>query len=120
CYVWCGLSGLIELWHVVFFCGPNVIPPYDFETVYALDHINLVEQADFGYQLLCFKHYHRTTDDVENGVLNPDNWVPNEKLSDPVVRQAIAYGIDRQGLVDGLLYGRGQPINSPIDRKSVV
>src|SRR5699024_12710509 len=39
---------------------------------------------------------------------------PNEKLSDPVVRQAIAYGIDRQGLVDGLLYGRGQPINSPI------
>src|SRR5699024_4223308 len=25
-----------------------------------------------------------------------------------------AYGIDRQGLVDWLLYGRGQPINSPI------
>ncbi|HLR79295.1 MAG TPA: peptide-binding protein [Bacillota bacterium] len=108
------MTGLLESEELDFVSEPNGIPPADFETVDALDHINIIEQADFGYQLLGFKHNHRTTDDVENGVLNPDNWVPNEKLSDPVVRQAIAYGIDRQGLVDGLLYGRGQPINSPI------
>ncbi|MFP3359758.1 ABC transporter substrate-binding protein, partial [Planococcus sp. SIMBA_143] len=73
-----------------------------------------IEQPDFGYQLLGFKHNHRTGEDVESGALEPDNWVPNEKLADPKVRQAISYAVNRQGLVEGLLYGRGQPINSPI------
>ena len=54
-----------------------------------------------------------------SGAIEPDNWVPNEKFSDPEVRQAIAWAIDREGLVgeghgEGLLHGRGQPINSPI------
>jgi peptide/nickel transport system substrate-binding protein len=36
----------------------------------------------------------------------------NEKLKDPLVRQALVYGIDRQGLIDGLLYGHGDTFNS--------
>src|SRR5699024_10884801 len=55
---------------------------------------------------------------IEEGVIDPDNWVPNEKLPKEV-RQAIAYAVDRQGLIgeqhgEGLLHGRGQIINSPI------
>ena len=84
-----------------------------------IENIEIIEQPDFGYQLLGFKHNHRTTADVEAGTINPDNWVPNKKLSNPVVRQAIAYAVNREGLVGeghgkGLLHGRGQPINSPI------
>src|SRR5690625_7714914 len=60
----------------------------------------------------------RTDEDVEEVVIDPDNWVENEKLPKEV-RQAIAYAVDRVGIVgeghgEGLLHGRGQPINSPI------
>ena len=30
-------------------------------------NIEIIEQADFGYQILGFKHNHRTTADVEAG-----------------------------------------------------
>ncbi len=33
------------------------------------------------------------------GAIEPDNWVPNEKLSNPEVRQAIAWAIDRRVLL---------------------
>ena len=108
------MTGLLESGEIDFIADPNGIAPADFESVQALDHITIIEQADFGYQLLGFKHHHRTTEDVESGELNPENWVPNEKVSNPKVRQALAYAINREGLVDGLLYGRGQPIDSPI------
>lgn len=42
-------------------------------------------------------------------------WFTNQKF-----RQAISYGIDRQGLVDGVLFGRGAPLwgpESPANRK---
>lgn len=108
------MTGLLESGELDFVADPGGIPPADYETVAAFGNIEIIEQADFGYQLLGFKHNHRTTEDVEAGVLEPDNWVPNEKLSNPVVRQAISYAVNREGLVEGLLYGRGQPINSPI------
>ncbi|WP_404457698.1 peptide-binding protein [Oceanobacillus kapialis] len=108
------MTGLLETGEVDFIADPNGIPPADFETVQAFGNIEIIEQPDFGYQLLGFKHHHRTAEDVEAGALEPDNWVPNEKLSDPKVRQAISYAVNREGLVEGLLYGRGQPINSPI------
>ncbi|MFC2949466.1 peptide-binding protein [Virgibacillus sediminis] len=108
------MTGLLESGELDFIADPNGIPPADYETVKAFGNIEIIEQPDFGYQILGFKHNHRTTEDVESGAIEPDNWIPNEKLSNPKVRQAIAYAVNRQGLVDGLLYGRGQPINSPI------
>ncbi|MEC5425660.1 peptide-binding protein [Virgibacillus sp. C22-A2] len=108
------MTGLLESGELDFIADPGGIPPADYETVEAFGNIEIIEQADFGYQLLGFKHNHRTTEDVEGGVLEPDNWVPNEKLDNPEIRQAISYAVNREGIVDGLLYGRGQPINSPI------
>ena len=108
------MTGLLEKGELDFIASPNGIPPADYDMVKDFENIHIIEQADFGYQILGFKHNHRTTEDVEAKVINPDNWVPNEKLSNPKVRQAIAYAVDREGLVQGLLHGKGQPINSPI------
>src|SRR5690625_624908 len=111
-------TGLLENGEVDFVADPGGIAPSEFEIVSGFDHIEIIEQADFGYQLLGFKHNHRTTEDVDAGLIEPDNWIPNEKMPQQV-RQAIAYAIDREGLVgsghgEGLLHGKGQPINSPI------
>ncbi|HLS60058.1 MAG TPA: peptide-binding protein [Virgibacillus sp.] len=112
------MTGLLEKGEIDFVADPGGIPPADFDIVDDYGNINIIEQADFGYQLLGFKMNHRTDEDVEDGVIEPDNWVENEKLPKEV-RQAIAYAIDRVGIVgeghgEGLLHGRGQPINSPI------
>lgn len=111
------MSGLLESGEIDFVADPNGIQPADYEMVQGLGNITIIEQPDFGYQIMGFKHNHRTADDVESGTLNPDNWVPNEKLSNPEVRQAIAYAINREGLIDGLLYGRGAILNSPIAKQ---
>lgn len=113
------MTGLLEKGEIDFIALPGGIDPADYDMVNEYDHVTLIEQADFGYQLLGFKHNHRTAEDVEAGVIEPDNWVPNEKIADPKVRQAIAWAIDRQGLIgeghgQGLLHGHGQLINSPI------
>lgn len=113
------MTGLLEKGDLDFIASPNGIPPADYNMVSEWDHIEIIEQVDFGYQVLGFKHNHRTTADVEAGVLNPDNWVPNKKLADPRVRQAIAHAVNREAMIGeghgkGLLHGRGQAITSPI------
>ncbi|WP_336246405.1 peptide-binding protein [Sporosarcina cyprini] len=113
------MTGLLEKGEIDFIASPGGIAPADYEMVSEYGNVKIIEQPDFGYQLMGFKHNHRTTADVESGAINPDNWIPNKKLSNQKVRQAIAYSVNRQGLVgeghgQGLLHGRGQPINSPI------
>lgn len=108
------MTGLLQSGEVDFIADPEGIAAADYETVEGFGNITIIEQADFGYQLMGFKLNHRTSQDVEDGVIDPDNWVENEKIADPLVRQAIAQAIDRPGLVQGFLYGRGQVINSPI------
>ncbi|MDS9470679.1 peptide-binding protein [Sporosarcina pasteurii] len=113
------MTGLLEKGEIDFIALPGGIDPADFDMVNEYENVTMIEQPDFGYQILGFKHNHRTAEDVENGVINPDNWVPNEKIADPKVRQAIAWAIDRQGLIgeghgQGLLHGHGELINSPI------
>lgn len=108
------MTGLLQTGEVDFIADPEGIAAADYETVEGFGNITIVEQADFGYQLMGFKLNHRTSEDVENGVIDPDNWVENEKVADPLVRQAIAQAINRPGFVNGLLYGRGEVINSPI------
>nr|WP_306798732.1 peptide-binding protein [Oceanobacillus saliphilus] len=108
------MLGLLENGEIDFISDPNGVPAADFETVAALDHIEIIEQTDFGYQLMGYKINHRTDADVDSGTLNQDNWVANEDMSEQLVRQAMAYAIDRQAIVDNLLYGHGSVINAPI------
>lgn len=108
------MLGLLENGEIDFIADPNGVPAADFETVSGFEHVKIIEQTDFGYQLLGFKTNHRTNEDVESGAINPDNWVPNEDMSEKLVRQAFAYAIDRQAIVDNLLYGHGSVINAPI------
>src|SRR5690625_955485 len=110
------MISLLETGEVDFIADPEGISPDDYETVSGYDHVEIIEQPDFGYQLLGFKHNHRTTEDVEAGEINPDNWIPNENVPKEV-RQAIAYAIDREALIgggpgEGLLQGHGSIINS--------
>ena len=108
------ILGLLETGEIDFVADPNGFQPADFEDIDAMEHIEIVEQPDFGYQLMGLIHNHRTPEDAQAGVINPDNWVPNEDLESKEVRQAIAYAVDRQGIIDGILYGRGSVINAPI------
>lgn len=108
------ITSLLETGDIDFVADPNGVPAADYEMVAGYDNVELIEQTDFGYQLMGFKLNYRTEEDVESGAINPDNWVENPDVADQQVRQAIAYAIDRQGLVDGLLYGRGSVINAPI------
>ncbi|WP_339217082.1 ABC transporter substrate-binding protein [Ornithinibacillus sp. FSL M8-0202] len=108
------IAGLLERGEVDIIANPDVISANDYETVRDLENITLVEQPDFSYQILGFKLHHQTKEDVENGIINPTNWKPNPKLSEPQVRQAIAYAINREQLIMELLNGRGQLLHSPI------
>nr|WP_317633827.1 peptide-binding protein [Perspicuibacillus lycopersici] len=110
---------LLESGEIDFVADPNGFQAADYDTVANMEHVKIIEQNDFGYQLLGFIQNYRTPEDIEAGVLEPENWVPNERLKDPKVRQAIAYAINRQALIgtkagEGLLHGRGQIINAPI------
>ena len=112
------MISLLETGEIDFIADPEGISPADYETVSNYDNVEIIEQPDFGYQLLGFKHNHRPTADVEAGEINPDNWEPNKNLPKEV-RQAIAYAIDREALIgtgpgEGLLQGHGTVINSPI------
>lgn len=109
----------LETGAIDFVADPNGFQPADYETVDAMDNIEIIERPDFGYQIMGFIHNYRTPEDIEAGVIEPENWVENPRIADPRVRQAIAYAIDRQALIGtpeepGLLYGRGQVINAPI------
>lgn len=111
------ILGMLETGELDFVGDPTGISPDDYELVSAMDHVEIIEEADFGYQILGFVHAFRTEEDINNGVINPDNFVPNEKLQDKRVRQAIAYAIDREGLIDALLKGHGEVVNSPIAKQ---
>ncbi|SER12447.1 peptide-binding protein [Piscibacillus halophilus] len=108
------ITSLLETGDIDFVADPSGVPAADYEMVEGYDNVELIEQPDFGYQIMGFKLNYRTEEDVEAGTIDPDNWVENPDVADQQVRQAIAYAIDRQGLVDGLLYGRGSVINAPI------
>lgn len=108
------LTGLLETGEVDFVADPSGIPSADYETVKGYENVSMIEQVDFGYQLMGFKLNHRTSEDVQKGAINPDNWVENEDVANQQVRQAIAYAINRPGMVEGLLRGRGEVINVPI------
>lgn len=70
----------------------GVIPQEDYANIEALENINAVYGAPVTNQSVFFQ-------------------TANEAVSDPRVRQAILYGIDRNQLVDGLLNGKGEVVD---------
>ncbi|WP_409299879.1 peptide-binding protein [Peribacillus sp. SCS-155] len=105
------ILGLLENQEIDFVSDPNGFQAADYDTIKSYQHINIIEQNDFGYQILGMMHNHRAKGDKS---LDPSKWTENKKLSDKRVRQAIAYAINRDALVKGLLNGRGAVINAPI------
>lgn len=71
--------------------GIGKIPPQDYDTVKGMDHLVAKDEPTIGFQTMMF----------------------NTKKLDPKVRQAMAYAVDRQQLVDKLLKGYGEVIDGP-------
>lgn len=69
------------------------ISPQDLDTVEGLDGVNVTSAPSPGFLRLL---------------------VNFEKFDDERIRQALLYAIDRQGIIDGILGGHGQVINSTI------
>ncbi|MDW0108725.1 peptide-binding protein [Sporosarcina aquimarina] len=108
------MTGLLENGDIDFVADPNGVSPADYKTVKKIKDMQIIEQPEFGNQFLGFKMNHRSSSDIESRTINPDNWTVNEKIADPKVRQAIAYAVNREGIVNGLLYGKGKKTNSTI------
>lgn len=113
------MLSLLETGEIDFIGDPSGFQPADYAMVEDMDHITIIEQRDFGYQLLGFIHNYVPEEDLEEGVFVPENYIENPRISNPQVRQAIAHAIDREALIgdgpgDGLLHGRGELMNAPI------
>jgi len=92
----------------------NSISPSDLEVINSIPGIKTHEYAAFSYQYLGLLMNKRPADQIKNeDYSKPETWTPNEKFKDKRLRQALAYAINRQGLVDGLLEGHGSVINAP-------
>lgn len=72
--------------------GIGKIPPQDFDTVKKFENVKTKDEPTIGFQTMMFN----TT-----------------KIQDPKVRQAIAYALDRQQIVDKLLKGYGEVVDGP-------
>lgn len=72
--------------------GIGKIAVQDFDTVKGFENVTTKTEKTYGYQNMMFN---------------------TEKMSDPKVRQAIAYAIDRQKIVDQLLKGEGEIVDGP-------
>lgn len=112
------MTGLLDSGDIDAVFEPDGIEPVDLDTVEAMDNINMYQPQDLGYQYMGFKLAHRPSEDVENAVYDVDNYETNEKLEDPRVRQAIAYGVDREAMVEGLIHGSGQVLHAPFPEAS--
>ncbi|WNF37127.1 ABC transporter substrate-binding protein [Bacillaceae bacterium IKA-2] len=95
---------------------PGGVPAADAEDVNALPNVTLVEDQDFGYQYMGFKLHH--SEGEQDDWTDKSGWIPNEKLQDVKVRQAIAHAVNRQGFVDGLLFGSAVVLNAPFPEAS--
>lgn len=71
------------------------ITPQDFDMVSGWDHVDIQETMAMGYQYMAINHR-------------------RELFQDQKVRQALAYAINRQGIVDNVLQGHGAVMNAPI------
>ncbi|NIK76884.1 peptide/nickel transport system substrate-binding protein [Paenibacillus castaneae] len=109
------MSGMLQNNELDLVTRPEGIPASDADDIAALPNVKVLEQQALAYQYLGFK-LHTSTD--ESKWNDPSTWKVNEKVADKRVRQAIAYAINRQGFVDGLLFGKGTVIDAPFPEAS--
>ncbi|WP_209125777.1 peptide-binding protein [Alkalihalobacillus sp. BA299] len=95
---------------------PGGVPAADVADIEALPNVTLVQDQDFGYQYLGFKLHH--SEGEQDDWTDKSGWIPNEKVQEVKVRQAIAHAINRQGFVEGLLHGSGTVLNAPLPEAS--
>ncbi|WP_100400517.1 ABC transporter substrate-binding protein [Bacillus sp. FJAT-44742] len=112
------MTGLLDNGEIHMVAEPDGIVPNDVESVEALGNVNLYQPQDLGYQYMGLKLAHRPSEDVEAGVVDPDNFIINEKLEDKRVRQALVYGINREAMIEGLLHGSGEVLHAPFPEAS--
>ncbi|GAK04803.1 oligopeptide ABC transporter, periplasmic oligopeptide-binding protein OppA [Geomicrobium sp. JCM 19037] len=118
------ITGLLESGDVDMVIQPDGIVPSDVASVEQMDNVTLYQPQDLGYQYMGFKIGYRPSEDVEAGVIDTDNFIENEKLSDVRVRQAIVHALDREAMVGGedgeggLLQGSGQVLHAPFPEAS--
>ncbi|SDI57359.1 peptide-binding protein [Alteribacillus bidgolensis] len=108
------MTGMLENGELDLVKDPGGVPKADIETVKQMEHITMFEQQDLGYQYLGFRHHRGPNDSVTD----KSTWEPNEKVQDKELRQAIAHAINREGIIEGLLYGSGQVLNAPFPEAS--
>jgi len=72
--------------------GIGKIPPQDYDTVKKFENVKTKSETGIGFQTMMFN---------------------TEKITDPKVRQAIVYALDRQQIVDKLLKGYGEIVDGP-------
>jgi peptide/nickel transport system substrate-binding protein len=77
----------------------NGMKARDYANLKKLQNINVVAMPEYGYEYLGWKLWQKELQDVK-------------------VRQAIAYAINRQEMVQGIYKGLGQILNSPIPKGS--
>ena len=95
---------------------PGGINAADVADVEAMPNVDVVTDQDFGYQYLGFKLHHSQGEQAN--WTDKSAWIPNEKVQEVKVRQAIAHAINREGFVQGLLHGSGTVLNAPFPEAS--
>ncbi|WP_280770934.1 ABC transporter substrate-binding protein [Salipaludibacillus daqingensis] len=108
------MTGMLQNDEIHLLNRPGGVPAADREDVEAMDNVEILELQDLGYQYMAFKHNHGPNDSLTD----KDSWVPNEKVQDVALRQAIAHAINREGFVDGLMYGAGQVMHATFPEAS--
>lgn len=93
----------------------DAVTPADFAMVDAIPNIDVHEAPSFSYQYLGMMINNRPADQIAaEDYSKPDTWKVNPKFDNKKLRQAMAYAIDRQGIVDNIILGHGTVMNAPM------
>ncbi|MEW9503062.1 ABC transporter substrate-binding protein [Jeotgalibacillus marinus] len=108
------MAGMLENEEIHLLNRPGGVPAADVPSIEQMSHITMIEAQDLGYQYMAFKFNHGPN----NSLTDPTTWIPNEKVQDAELRQAILYALKRQDYVTGLLHGSGEVLTAPFPSAS--
>ncbi|MEN1966810.1 oligopeptide ABC transporter substrate-binding protein [Lentibacillus sp. N15] len=83
------------------------IPSSQYEEIKEMDNLEIREEAALSYTYIGFKFGHYDKKEKKN-------IMDNDKFQNKKLRQAMAYAIDRQGMLDSFSNGLGELIESPM------
>lgn len=104
--------GMLETGEIHYY---DAVTPADYDMVASIPNITIHETPSFSYQYMGILNNLRPKAQIDNeDYSQPQTWKPNPKFADKKLRQAMAYAIDRQGIVDNLIEGHGTVMNAPM------